>query len=106
MRARGPGEQPLLIAITGYGQPEDVHEAKSAGFDHYLIKPVDSEKPLSLFGSAVRQATLISRAGPLRPVGWALGDQAARAGVRWPSSTCRIWAKTFGVPATRLPVFR
>jgi PAS domain S-box-containing protein len=31
----------LLIALTGYGQPEDRQRSKDAGFDHHLVKPVD-----------------------------------------------------------------
>jgi PAS domain S-box-containing protein len=31
----------LLIAMTGYGQEGDRREARSAGFDHHLTKPVD-----------------------------------------------------------------
>lgn len=30
-----------LIAVSGYGQPEDRARAADAGFDHYLVKPVD-----------------------------------------------------------------
>jgi CheY-like chemotaxis protein len=30
-----------LIAMTGYGQPEDRRRALRAGFDFYLVKPVD-----------------------------------------------------------------
>jgi signal transduction histidine kinase len=30
-----------LIAMTGYGQPEDRRRALQAGFDSYLVKPVD-----------------------------------------------------------------
>jgi len=33
--------QPLLIAVTGWGQEEDRHRSKAAGFDHHLVKPVD-----------------------------------------------------------------
>ena len=33
--------RPLLIALTGYGQEEDVRQAKEAGFDHHLVKPID-----------------------------------------------------------------
>jgi CheY-like chemotaxis protein len=29
-----------LIALTGYGQPEDVRRAEEAGFDTHLVKPV------------------------------------------------------------------
>ncbi len=31
---------PTLVAMTGYGQPEDRQRALAAGFDHHLTKPV------------------------------------------------------------------
>jgi signal transduction histidine kinase/ActR/RegA family two-component response regulator len=31
----------VLIAVTGYGQAEDLRRAREAGFDHHLVKPVD-----------------------------------------------------------------
>ena len=31
----------MLIAVTGYGQPEDRDRSKAAGFDYHLVKPVD-----------------------------------------------------------------
>jgi signal transduction histidine kinase/ActR/RegA family two-component response regulator len=34
------------IALTGYGAPEDEHLAKEAGFDDYMVKPVDGRKLL------------------------------------------------------------
>ena len=30
----------LLVAVTGYGQPEDRQASNAAGFDHHLVKPV------------------------------------------------------------------
>ncbi|HZW20178.1 ATP-binding protein [Noviherbaspirillum sp.] len=33
--------QSLLIAVTGYGQPQDRQSAIDAGFNHHLIKPLD-----------------------------------------------------------------
>lgn len=33
--------RPAIVAITGWGQPEDRRRARDAGFDHHLIKPVD-----------------------------------------------------------------
>jgi PAS domain S-box-containing protein len=33
-----------LIAITGYGQPGDTDQAREAGFDGYLVKPVDLDQ--------------------------------------------------------------
>jgi CheY-like chemotaxis protein len=31
----------LLVAVTGYNQEEDRRRSQEAGFDHYLVKPVD-----------------------------------------------------------------
>lgn len=49
----------VLIAITGYGQAEDLTRSKEAGFDHHLVKPVEPESLVSLFESraAARLAT-------------------------------------------------
>lgn len=41
----------LLIALTGYGQPQDKERAKEAGFDHHLVKPA---KPDDLFSLLVK----------------------------------------------------
>lgn len=35
------GSDVLLIATTGWSQPEDRDRSKQAGFDHHLVKPVD-----------------------------------------------------------------
>ncbi|HEY0658113.1 MAG TPA: response regulator [Pyrinomonadaceae bacterium] len=37
-----------LIALSGYGQSEDVNEAVSAGFNDYLVKPADFDKLIKL----------------------------------------------------------
>src|SRR5665213_3393131 len=34
-------EKVLLIALSGYGQAEDLRKSKEAGFDHHLVKPAD-----------------------------------------------------------------
>jgi signal transduction histidine kinase len=39
----------LLIAITGYGQADDIARSKNAGFDHHLVKPVKPEHLMALF---------------------------------------------------------
>jgi PAS domain S-box-containing protein len=41
IRARGGESQPLLVGISGYGFDADRQRAKEAGFDLYLVKPVD-----------------------------------------------------------------
>jgi CheY-like chemotaxis protein len=35
------GPRIRLIALTGYSQPEDCRRAKEAGFDWFLVKPVN-----------------------------------------------------------------
>jgi two-component system, sensor histidine kinase len=40
IRQRCNGATPHLIAMTGYGQPEDRARAQAAGFDLHLVKPV------------------------------------------------------------------
>jgi signal transduction histidine kinase/AmiR/NasT family two-component response regulator len=42
LRARGM-KNSRLIALTGYGRPEDRARALEAGFDGYIVKPVDPE---------------------------------------------------------------
>jgi CheY-like chemotaxis protein len=41
------GQSVLLVALTGWGQDQDRHQASEAGFDRHLIKPVD---PCTLHG--------------------------------------------------------
>jgi PAS domain S-box-containing protein len=40
---RGLADPPVLIALTGYGQPSDIERSKRAGFTHHLIKPVEPD---------------------------------------------------------------
>ena len=55
---------PIMIALTGYGQPEDRVRALAAGFDHHLTKPVDVEALLRLI--ATQGASTAATATPLR----------------------------------------
>lgn len=38
------GQSLALVALSGYGQPEDVRAAHAAGFDCHLTKPVDHRR--------------------------------------------------------------
>jgi CheY-like chemotaxis protein len=40
-RIRSRGSRARLVALTGYGQSEDVRRAREAGFDEHLVKPAD-----------------------------------------------------------------
>lgn len=44
LRAARPSASMRLIAVTGYGRQEDRDQARSAGFDDHLVKPVDFEQ--------------------------------------------------------------
>ena len=48
---KGRGSKARLIALTGYGQPEDVRRAREAGFDGHLVKPVDLQRLLRDLGA-------------------------------------------------------
>ena len=43
LRALPGGEDRLLIAVTGWGQPDDRRRTTAAGFDHHLVKPPELE---------------------------------------------------------------
>ncbi|MEO7741447.1 MAG: ATP-binding protein [Usitatibacter sp.] len=47
---------PVMIALTGYGQPEDRARAMTAGFEHHLTKPVDVEALLRLIAAQASAA--------------------------------------------------
>lgn len=44
LRKQRETEKVLLIAVTGYGQDQDKQKAFAAGFEHHLIKPVDTAR--------------------------------------------------------------
>jgi signal transduction histidine kinase len=41
LRTQPRGEERVLIAVTGWGQPDDRRRTAEAGFDHHLVKPPD-----------------------------------------------------------------
>jgi CheY-like chemotaxis protein len=40
--------EPVLVAVTGYGQQKDRAETRAAGFSHHLVKPVDPAKLIAI----------------------------------------------------------
>jgi CheY-like chemotaxis protein len=44
LRRGRDGRTTFLIALTGYGQPDDRRRAAEAGFDLHLTKPVDPDR--------------------------------------------------------------
>lgn len=44
--------QPVIVALTGWGQQGDRDRSHAAGFDHHLVKPIDLESIRSLIEGA------------------------------------------------------
>ena len=44
LRAEPATAAATLVAVTGYGQPDDVRRSREAGFDVHLVKPVDADR--------------------------------------------------------------
>jgi signal transduction histidine kinase/ActR/RegA family two-component response regulator len=55
LRQTPAGEQALLIALSGYGSPQDRERARQAGFDAHLTKPANIEELQGLLTSATKQ---------------------------------------------------
>jgi CheY-like chemotaxis protein len=51
-RARSAGVRTRLVAISGYGLPQDKARAADAGFDAHLTKPADPHRVLALVSEA------------------------------------------------------
>jgi signal transduction histidine kinase/ActR/RegA family two-component response regulator len=53
---------PLLVAITGWGQEEDRRRSRAAGFDHHLVKPIDPAELTRFLASALAARDTAARA--------------------------------------------
>ena len=42
----------LFIALTGYGQPDDIALSRAAGFDHHFVKPLDGVRIMELLAAS------------------------------------------------------
>ncbi|QDV35456.1 PAS domain S-box protein [Tautonia plasticadhaerens] len=51
LRQSPEGAAATLIALTGWGQQEDRRRSREAGFDHHLVKPVDTDEVEGLIAS-------------------------------------------------------
>jgi len=51
------GPAMLLLALTGYGLPGDYERSAAAGFDHHLVKPVDSDALTRLLSATANGPT-------------------------------------------------
>jgi CheY-like chemotaxis protein len=50
VRSEPWGQRVFLVAVTGWGEPDDKARASAAGFDHHLTKPVDLDEMEKLLG--------------------------------------------------------
>ena len=51
LRRQPWGKSLVLVALTGWGQEEDRHRSKEAGFDAHMVKPVDHDLLMTLLAS-------------------------------------------------------
>jgi two-component system, sensor histidine kinase len=66
VRAALGASSPLLIALTGYGAPEQRAQALAAGFDLHLVKPVDPDRLSSLLDEYAATPPTSAAHGTLR----------------------------------------
>jgi signal transduction histidine kinase/ActR/RegA family two-component response regulator len=55
------GQAIFLVALTGYGQPQDRLRAEQAGFDLHLVKPIDPDRINALLAERSRVTSLAGR---------------------------------------------
>jgi CheY-like chemotaxis protein len=61
LRARSEFDRTVLVALTGYGNPEDRQQSSLAGFNAHLVKPVDLD---ALQQVLARPALLLEPSAP------------------------------------------
>jgi CheY-like chemotaxis protein len=61
IRAQPHEKRPMLVALTGWGQEQDLAQSQAAGFDWHLVKPIEAEALEKLLEAQVR-GTLRSEA--------------------------------------------
>ena len=49
------GTEPVLVALSGYGQPEDRERSAQAGFDGHVVKPVEPDELMCLVTDFARR---------------------------------------------------
>jgi PAS domain S-box-containing protein len=55
LRHEGCCKDSLIVAVSGYGQGEDVRRSHEAGFDHHLVKPVNLDQLKRLLAEAASE---------------------------------------------------
>jgi signal transduction histidine kinase len=55
LRTLPRGDERLLVAVTGWGQPDDRRRTAEAGFDHHLVKPPELDAVRHICDSLTRR---------------------------------------------------
>jgi CheY-like chemotaxis protein len=55
LRQQSQFRNAILIAQTGWGREEDRQQAREAGFDHHLVKPIDHQRLVEILREPVSQ---------------------------------------------------
>ena len=58
LRALPATQDAILVALTGWGQPEDRQRSREAGFDHHLAKPADFAELERILATVAEKAAL------------------------------------------------
>ena len=68
IRQEAWGSRAMLVALTGWGRDDDKQQARAAGFDHHLTKPIDPRDLESLMSSMISEesSALSTRARELK----------------------------------------
>ena len=62
VRRVSDGRTIFLVALTGYGQPDDHQRAEEAGFDVHLVKPIDLDR----LNALLRESPPLPRASAIK----------------------------------------
>ena len=54
LRSQPETTDALLIAVTGYGQEDDRARTRAAGFDHHLVKPINTTALLTILADIAK----------------------------------------------------
>ncbi|QGZ38407.1 PAS domain S-box-containing protein [Pseudoduganella flava] len=57
LRAMPSAARAVLVAVTGYGQQRDRDVTRTAGFEHHLVKPVDTAALAAILNAAAAAVT-------------------------------------------------
>ena len=64
LRASDSSAPATLVALTGYGQAQDIDKALAAGFDHHFVKPIDIEALDRILAAAHAHSSSVDSPAP------------------------------------------